>query len=384
MSIFNQFPWTNFREYNLDWVIRTVKDCKDTVDAALADVSNAVAMYFADHIDTTLSVSGDAADARTVGNRLTTLQNSIPAVDSTLSISNAAADAAVVGTRVSNLQGQVTNHGTAITQNTNNIGHIYDLEISGTTVVPPAGKTFFQIIKAAYDDYTDKYPFTFRIDGVEADITDVYINGSSQKTIEGTCLEHEFKIVDDNTNVGTWTQITAEAIPTYRFTESGGSITPATADTVSSIITRYQNNEPFEVMIGDSIAFGVMVTEIALNPGEYRITGRYDLYGNFTWDTSTNIGSTGTEDRTASNVRIKGTAGAYSYGAGDFYTARSIINNLISISTPDFADLGSIIYQQSLSTDAYMLKSCKISGTTVYVTFTNDLALTLASDGTIS
>lgn len=355
MSIFNQFPWTNFREYNLDWVIRTVQDCKDTVDAALADVANTVAQYFADHVDTTLSVSGDAADA------------------------------AVVGTRVSNLQGQITNHGTVITQNTNNIGHIYKLEISGTTVVPPAGKTFFEIIKAAYDDYTDKYPFTFRIDGVEADITDVYINGSSQKTIEGTCLEHEFKIVDDNTNVGTWTLITAEAIPTYRFLESGGSLTPATADTVSSIITRYQNNEPFEVMIGDSIAYGVVVSEQTLNPGEYVITGRYDRYGNFTWDTNISAGNIGTEDTTASNVRIKGTAGAYSYGAGgDFSTARSIINNLISNPTPNFANLGSIIYQQSLSTDAYMLKSCKISGTTVYVTFTNDLALTLASDGTIS
>ena len=77
MSIFNQFPWTNFREYNLDWVIRTVQDCKDTVDAALADVSNAVAMYFADHIDTTLSVSGDAADAAVVGTRITTANNNI-------------------------------------------------------------------------------------------------------------------------------------------------------------------------------------------------------------------------------------------------------------------------------------------------------------------
>lgn len=354
MAIFGQFPWLNFHEMNLDWCIRTVKSCQETVESALADVSNAVAMYFADHIDTTLSVSGDAADA------------------------------AVVGTRVSNLQGTVTNHGTAITQNTNNIGHIYNLEISGTTVVPPSGQTFFQIIKAAYDDYTDKYPFTFRINGVEADITDVYINGSSQKTVEGTCLEHEFKIVDDNTNVGTWTLITAEAIPTYRFTESGGSLTPATADTVSSIITRYQNNEPFEVMIGDSIAYGVVVSEIVLNPGEYMITGRYDIIGMFTWDTSISAGNTGTEDRSASNVRIKGTAGAYSYGVGDYDTAYSIILNLISSSSAYFTNLGSIVYQQSLSTDAYMLKSCKISGTTVYVTFTNDLALTLASDGTIS
>lgn len=70
MSIFNQFPWTNFREYNLDWVIRTVQDCKDTVDAALADVSNAVATYFAQHIDTTLTQAGEAADAAVTGTRI--------------------------------------------------------------------------------------------------------------------------------------------------------------------------------------------------------------------------------------------------------------------------------------------------------------------------
>ena len=81
MSIFNQFPWTNFREYNLDWVIRTVQDCKDTVDAALADVSNAVATYFAQHIDTTLTQAGDAADAAAVGSRLTTLGNRVTTLE---------------------------------------------------------------------------------------------------------------------------------------------------------------------------------------------------------------------------------------------------------------------------------------------------------------
>ena len=95
MSIFNQFPWTNFQNLNLDWCIRTVQDCKETVDAALADVSNAVALYFVDHIDTTLSVSGDAADAATVGGRFTTLNGTINGM--ALSISG-------LGTRMTNLE----------------------------------------------------------------------------------------------------------------------------------------------------------------------------------------------------------------------------------------------------------------------------------------
>lgn len=34
MSIFNQFPWTNYREYNLSWVIRTVRQCLDDIESS--------------------------------------------------------------------------------------------------------------------------------------------------------------------------------------------------------------------------------------------------------------------------------------------------------------------------------------------------------------
>ena len=108
MAIFGQFPWVNFHDMNLDWVIKTVKECQETVASALEDVSDAVSDYFAAHIDTTLTVAGDAADALTVGNRLTSLQNSIPAVDTTLTVSNAAADAAIVGQKITNLNSNYT------------------------------------------------------------------------------------------------------------------------------------------------------------------------------------------------------------------------------------------------------------------------------------
>lgn len=134
MSIFNQFPWTNFREYNLDWVIKTVKECKATVDSALADVSNAVALYFTDHIDTTLTQSGDAADAATVGGRLTTVNNSI------------------------------SNHGGRILTLEDNMVHVYRFSTNGTVLSANAGVDVSDIIA----NWEDHDPFMILVDDFEA------------------------------------------------------------------------------------------------------------------------------------------------------------------------------------------------------------------------
>ena len=67
MSIFNQFPWTNYREYNLDWVIRTVTN-------ALADLSSTVATYFSDHVDNTLTVAGRLTTVEGYESRIAALE----------------------------------------------------------------------------------------------------------------------------------------------------------------------------------------------------------------------------------------------------------------------------------------------------------------------
>ena len=91
MSVFPSWPWTNFHEENLSWVIKTlkecketVKECKETVEEALADVSNAVATYFASHIDTTLTQSGKAADAAAVGQKITNLNSNYTTLNGTV------------------------------------------------------------------------------------------------------------------------------------------------------------------------------------------------------------------------------------------------------------------------------------------------------------
>ena len=78
MSIFNQFPWTNFREYNLDWVIRTVKD-------ALENIYDTATQVCADHVDDTLTIQGDAADAKKTGDEITSLKNRMTTAEGTLS-----------------------------------------------------------------------------------------------------------------------------------------------------------------------------------------------------------------------------------------------------------------------------------------------------------
>lgn len=263
MAIFNQWPWTNFREYNLDWVIRTVKSCQETVASALEDVSDAVSQYFADHIDTTLSVSGDAADAAAVGGRLATINNTL----------------------------------------TNHSGRIQTLE--------------------------------------------------------------------------------ENMIYVYRFTSNNGTLSANAGVDVMDIIHNWQDHEPFMIMINDLPAYNLNIFLQSNYDDRWFITGDH-VSGSFTYETYTNTGSISITAEYAQIVRIRGTSGAYSYGYGDYAKAHTIASALTNGGSFPLEHIGSIVYAQTGLSDCYMLKSCKVSGTDVYVTFTNDLALTLASDGTIS
>lgn len=172
MSVFPSWPWTNFHEENLDWVIKTVKECKQTVEEALADVSDAVATYFANHIDTTLTQSGKAADAAAVGNRLSALsgnissvqasissvQASIPDLDVTLTSAQAAAPAATVGSRLTHLQDEITNLQNATSHHTYNITLTENPANTYTCVLTPLeGKTVNQTIIQMSNDLYNGY-----------------------------------------------------------------------------------------------------------------------------------------------------------------------------------------------------------------------------------
>lgn len=160
MSVFPSWPWTNLHEDNQDWLVKTVEECENTVEEALADVSDAVSTYFADHIDTTLTQSGKAADAAAVGNRLGTLsgnissvQASIPELDVTLSSPQAAAPAATVGNRLSAIQNDITNLQNATSHHTYRITLTEDLNANLTCVLTPLEG--MDVSDTAYQMYTD-------------------------------------------------------------------------------------------------------------------------------------------------------------------------------------------------------------------------------------
>lgn len=66
MSIFNEFPQTNFHELNLDWVLAVLKDLKDKyedldIDGTLSDIRQAI--------------SGNSAAIASLNARFTYLEN---------------------------------------------------------------------------------------------------------------------------------------------------------------------------------------------------------------------------------------------------------------------------------------------------------------------
>lgn len=138
MGVFQQFPYTNFHEMNLDEIIRIVKQLADDwvqyqqqwgqlyedTEQALQDFKDYVQQYFdtldlQDEVNTKINqmVSDGTFDALIVQDLSPVIsswlsdhitQPSTPAIDTSLTVAGAAADAKAAGDSVRNLQSMIT------------------------------------------------------------------------------------------------------------------------------------------------------------------------------------------------------------------------------------------------------------------------------------
>lgn len=80
----------------------------DPSETWIEDLDELVQDAMEGHIDATLSIEGDAADAKATGDAIAAAVEQIPAVDDTLTVSGAAADAAVTGTELADLKSAIS------------------------------------------------------------------------------------------------------------------------------------------------------------------------------------------------------------------------------------------------------------------------------------
>lgn len=101
MSVFPSWPWTNYNNYNLDWVIKKVKYIEEHLEEIVVDATS-------DMLDDTLTNPDKAAQAKAAGD----------------AIRGNAADIASLDTTVQGITNNVTNLTTRVTRNENSINNL--------------------------------------------------------------------------------------------------------------------------------------------------------------------------------------------------------------------------------------------------------------------
>lgn len=111
MGLFDQFPYTNFHELNLDWVLQTIKDMKNTYDVLQKEIQDTIDFVnnFEKHadelIDERISIQLSIYDQRIkdLQNQIDKLYEEINKDDGVLGMLEA------MGLRIDDLQNQINN-----------------------------------------------------------------------------------------------------------------------------------------------------------------------------------------------------------------------------------------------------------------------------------
>ncbi len=104
MSVFPSWPWTNYNNYNLDWVIKKVKYIEEHLEEIVVDATS-------DMLDDTLTNPDKAAQAKVTGDAIRANAADIASLDTT--VQGAVSDISALNTRVSSAENNIVNLGTA-------------------------------------------------------------------------------------------------------------------------------------------------------------------------------------------------------------------------------------------------------------------------------
>ena len=206
MSVFPSWPWTNFHEENLDWLIKDVKYIREHIEEVVVDATT-------DMLDSTLTQANKAAQAKAAGDAIRANTAQITNVNN--SLSNAINE---VDTSLTNAINEVDTRLSAEIDNYQ-LPH-YDMELSKTS----ESLTYYDKVKVMgplvdlVDDIGHDRPFMLLINGAPAYGVNVTV-GSQSSTIRGR--------VDVGTITYTWT---------ISSTATTGTASPVPADGVRVVI----------------------------------------------------------------------------------------------------------------------------------------------------
>ena len=206
MSIFTQWPWTNFNEYNLDWVIKKVKYIEDHLAELVIDATS-------DILDATLTDPTKAAQAKVTGDGIR---------------ANAS--------NITNLQGRMTTAENAITLDEGRLSaleaegvHTYRMELFKSD---PA-LTYYDMVKSDITDMANLIadansdtPYIVLMDGNLAYGINVQVVGGVNTVIYGKTQVgnaiYNFQIYS-NSSTGTATIQTASVTPHVMIVSAGST-----------------------------------------------------------------------------------------------------------------------------------------------------------------
>lgn len=143
MSVFPSWPWTNYNNYNLDWVIKKVKYIEEHLEEIVVDATS-------DMLDDTLTNPDKAAQAKVTGD----------------AIRGNAADIASLDTTVQGITNNVSNLTTRVSRNENSINNLLTADEDLDDRITDLNNRYL-------GTRTDVINLTSRVSHAESEITDL-------------------------------------------------------------------------------------------------------------------------------------------------------------------------------------------------------------------